>query len=84
MVFVGLFPGDITFNDPNFHRREITLRASRNALGSDFTSIIQAIEQGQLDPASFITHRSPVDAFLDHLPAWLAPDAKLVKAVLEF
>ena len=29
IVFVGLFQGEVTFNDPNFHRRELTLRASR-------------------------------------------------------
>ena len=34
IVFVGLFQGDMSFNDPNFHRREITLLASRNALAS--------------------------------------------------
>jgi threonine dehydrogenase-like Zn-dependent dehydrogenase len=27
IVFVGLLQGDVTFNDPNFHRREITHRA---------------------------------------------------------
>ena len=31
LVFVGLFQGDVTFNDPEFHRRELTLLASRNA-----------------------------------------------------
>jgi len=84
IVFVGLFTGDITFNDPNFHRREITLLASRNALGADFTSIIRAIEQRRLDPAALITHRADASSFLTTLPAWLAPDASLVKAMLEF
>jgi threonine dehydrogenase-like Zn-dependent dehydrogenase len=28
LTFVGLFPGEVTFNDPNFHRRELTLLAS--------------------------------------------------------
>ena len=40
LVFVGLFQGDVTFNDPNFHRREMSLHASRNALPEDFERII--------------------------------------------
>jgi len=36
LIFVGLFKGDITFNDPTFHSREMTLFASRNATASDF------------------------------------------------
>ena len=27
IVFVGLFQGDVTFNDPNFHRRELSILA---------------------------------------------------------
>ena len=42
IVFVGLFQGDVTFNDPNFHRRECTLLASRNALPGGFRSDHQA------------------------------------------
>src|SRR5258708_1048754 len=43
LVFVGLFQGDVTFNDPNFHRRELTLLASRNARSPDFERIIRLI-----------------------------------------
>ncbi len=35
LIFVGLFQGDVTFHDPDFHRRELTLLATRNATGSD-------------------------------------------------
>jgi threonine dehydrogenase-like Zn-dependent dehydrogenase len=44
LVFVGLFQGEVAFSDPNFHRRELTLLASRNALPADFTRIIGLIE----------------------------------------
>jgi 2-desacetyl-2-hydroxyethyl bacteriochlorophyllide A dehydrogenase len=84
IVFVGLFQGDVTFNDPNFHRREITLLASRNALPADFKSIIRLIEDGKVDTTPWITHRTPAAGFLDVLPAWLAPDANVIKAMIEF
>jgi 2-desacetyl-2-hydroxyethyl bacteriochlorophyllide A dehydrogenase len=84
IVFVGLFQGDVTFADPNFHRREIALLASRNALPADFGRIIKLIEAGSVDTTPWITHRSPAEKFLDVLPAWLLPEANLLKAILEF
>jgi 2-desacetyl-2-hydroxyethyl bacteriochlorophyllide A dehydrogenase len=84
IVFVGLFQGDITFNDPNFHRREITLMASRNALSNDFTRIIDMIERDVIDTTPWITHRASCDQLLRSIPNWLRPDAHLLKAVVEF
>ncbi len=84
IVFVGLFQGDVTFNDPNFHRREVTLLASRNALPGDFTRIIKLIENGVIDTRPWITHRSRVTEFVETLPKWLAPDAGVIKAMIEF
>ncbi len=84
IVFVGLFQGEVAFNDPNFHRRECSLHASRNALPGDFTRIIQLIEQGAVDTTPWITHRAPARAFVDQLPGWLTPDAGLLKAMIEF
>jgi 2-desacetyl-2-hydroxyethyl bacteriochlorophyllide A dehydrogenase len=57
IVFVGLFQGDVTFQDPNFHRREITLMASRNAQPGTFRDVIARIESGRLDTTPWITHR---------------------------
>ena len=57
IVFVGLFDGDVSFNDPNFHRRELTVLASRNALPENFRES-SLIESGRLDTTPWITHRS--------------------------
>ena len=84
IVFVGLFPGDVTFNDPNFHRREATLLASRNALPGDFTRIIKLIEDGVVDTGPWITHRTTADAFCDVVTAWQKPEANVLKAMVEF
>ncbi len=83
MVFVGLFQGDVTFNDPNFHRRELTLMASRNALPDDFARIIRLIETRRVDTAPWITHRSPLGAVLEAFPAWVRPETGVVKAMIE-
>ena len=57
IVFVGLFEGKAEFNDPNFHKRELTLMASRNAIPAEFTQVINAMESGLINTDPWITHR---------------------------
>jgi len=84
IVFVGLFPGEVTFNDPNFHKREITLLASRNALPGDFRRIIKLVEDGTVDTRPWITHRAAHHQLIEIFPQWLAPDANVLKAMVRF
>jgi threonine dehydrogenase-like Zn-dependent dehydrogenase len=84
LIFVGLFQGDVTFNDPNFHRRELTLLASRNATKADFETVLQSLEQGDVDVASWITHRASPEQIVTDFPGWLDPSAGVVKALLTF
>jgi len=58
LIFVGLFPGDVTFNDANFQRRELSLLASRNARPEDFARIIALVETNRIDTTPWITHRA--------------------------
>ena len=57
IVFVGLFQGDVTFHDPNFHRRELTVMGSRNATPDTFREVIRLVESGRVDTRPWITHR---------------------------
>ena len=82
IIFVGLFQGDVTFNDPNFHRRELTLLASRNSTSATFRQIIGMIEMGQIDTTPWITHRLVFDDVVAQF-ADLPAQATLVKAVIE-
>lgn len=82
LVFVGLFPGDITFNDPHFHRRELTLLASRNSRPDDFRAILALVESGRVDTTPWITHRTAFDDVPDHFPGWTLPEAGVVKAMI--
>jgi 2-desacetyl-2-hydroxyethyl bacteriochlorophyllide A dehydrogenase len=83
LVYVGLVQSDITFHDPEFHRREMTLLASRNATGSDFKEVIAALESGRINIKPWITHRSSPDRFIQEFPTWLEPERGVVKAMLE-
>lgn len=83
LIFVGLLQGEITFNDPNFHRRELTLQASRNALPEDFTRIISLIEAGKIDTRPWITHRAPLDTVPAQFAGWTRPESGVLKAMIE-
>ena len=83
IAFVGLVQGDITFNDPSFHRRELTLIASRNARPEDFKSIIRMIESGRIDTKPWITHRAPFAGVVNEFPAWTKPETGVIKAMID-
>jgi 2-desacetyl-2-hydroxyethyl bacteriochlorophyllide A dehydrogenase len=83
LVFVGLVQADITFRDPDFHRRELTLLATRNALPGDFAHVLATLESGRLDVRSWITHRAALDEVPSRFPDWVSPGAGVVKAMIE-
>jgi 2-desacetyl-2-hydroxyethyl bacteriochlorophyllide A dehydrogenase len=84
LVFVGLVQADLTFNDPEFHRREMTLYASRNARAEDFRTVLSALESRRFDVAPWITHHAAPSTFVADFPTWLEPERGVVKAMLEF
>ncbi len=61
IVFLGLFIGEVNFDDPSFHRKELTLMASRNALPSTFEKVIAAVESGKVDTDPWITQRMKLE-----------------------
>ena len=84
LVFIGLVLGDITFDDPAFHKKELTLPSSRNAVAKDFLEIIQHMEAGRIDVAPWITHRADAADWPGVFDRWLAPDAGLLKGMVSF
>jgi threonine dehydrogenase-like Zn-dependent dehydrogenase len=84
LIFVSLVKENITFYDPDFHRRETTLMSSRNATREDMEHVIRSIETGKVDASSFITHRVPFDRVINVFESWLKPETGVIKAVVEF
>src|SRR5207248_5512724 len=84
LIFVGLFQGDVTFHDPDFHRRELTLLSTRNSTRREFTRIIQLLEEGKLDTSPWITHQVACAQMIDEFPRWLIPETGVIKAMVEF
>jgi len=84
LIFVGLFQGDVTFHDPDFHRKEMTLLATRNSTHADFKRILGLMESGAIDTTPWITHRIPAADLPATFPDLLRPETGVLKAVVEF
>ncbi|HWN97118.1 MAG TPA: zinc-binding dehydrogenase, partial [Methylomirabilota bacterium] len=83
LVYVGITQNEITFPQaPALHRRELDIRASRNALPGDFTRIIALIEQGEIDTNPWITHHAAFDEMIDVFPRWTLPETGVIKAMV--
>jgi 2-desacetyl-2-hydroxyethyl bacteriochlorophyllide A dehydrogenase len=83
IVFVGLFQGDVTFNDPNFHRRELTVMGSRNALPGTFREVIRLVEEGKVDTRPWITHRFALADTPAVFPKDIAGNPAVLKAMID-
>jgi 2-desacetyl-2-hydroxyethyl bacteriochlorophyllide A dehydrogenase len=81
LIFVGLVQAKVALDDQLFHRREVTLFASRNSVGN-FPRIIEMIETGRIDTRPWITHRMTLAEVPERFPL-LRREKFCVKAVVE-
>ena len=82
-VLIGLQKETITFDHPEFHKREGTLMSSRNATRNDFEHVTRSIKNGEIKPASYITHRVLFDEVGEEFESWLDPSNGVIKAMIE-
>ncbi len=81
VVYVGITKEPVVLDDPLFHRRELTLLASRNAVAGDFHRILALIEAGKINTHAWISHRAPFDELPAAMAGWVQPGSDVVKAV---
>lgn len=84
VVYIGLFIGDISFDDPYFQKKELTLKTSRNAYPQDFTKIIRLLQSGLLNIDGYITHRLRFDTLAEEFATLYDPEKEVIKAVVEY
>lgn len=82
LVLLSVVRDDITFSDPEFHKREMVVVASRNALREDFEQVIACLRDGRIPAAAMLTHRTTLAAAARDLPAWASDKTGLVKAMI--
>lgn len=82
-ILVSVVNGQVSFSDPDFHKREMTLIGSRNATDEDFRHVMACHKAGKIPLEKIITHRTNMDAAENDLPFWAKEKNGLVKAMIE-
>ena len=81
-VLVSIVSSDISFNDPEFHKRETSLLGSRNATPQDFERVLSALRAGQV-PDALITHRMALSDVPQKFASLTDPAAGVIKGMVE-
>jgi 2-desacetyl-2-hydroxyethyl bacteriochlorophyllide A dehydrogenase len=84
LVFVGHTLEELSFSNPELHRREITIICSRNANRNDFNTVLNLLRSGKIEVGSWITHCVSPEKLVVNFSTWIDPEAGVVKAMLEF
>jgi len=82
-VMVSVVRDNITFSDPEFHKREATLLGSRNATVEDFETVLAAMRAGKIPTDALNTHRMPLAEVPASFENLLDPTQGVVKALIE-
>ncbi|MDG4717824.1 MULTISPECIES: zinc-binding alcohol dehydrogenase family protein [Thalassospira] len=81
-VLVSVVHGDISFADPEFHKREMKLIGSRNATSEDFERVLSAFRSGEIDANALNTHVCTMDEFPEKIMSWVHNRDKMIKAII--
>ncbi len=82
LTLVGVAKGTLGWEDPEIHRRELTIRASRNASRDDFDHVIDGIRNGAIPTDQLATHQTRLEDVPRDLPIWAQNRTGLIKAII--
>lgn len=82
-VLLSVVREAISFSDPEFHKREATLLASRNAQPEDFAEVVRQMQAGRIPTRALNTHRGALSDAAALIPDWSRPEAGVIKAILD-
>lgn len=81
-TLVGVIKGDLVWPDAEVHRRELTIRASRNATRDDFDHVMDSIRRGLVPTDALKTHTMSFDQVPTELPRLTHEREGLIKAII--
>lgn len=81
-TLVGVIKGDLVWPDAEVHRRELTIRASRNATREDFQHVMDSMRRGLVPTDSLVTHTTTMDRVTEDMPRFAADRGGLIKAMV--
>ena len=82
-VLVSVVRDDVSFSDPEFHKREATLFASRNAQPDDFAEVVRQMGAGKVPTSALNTHRGALAEAPSLFEEWMRPETGVIKALIE-
>lgn len=82
IVFVGLFKGNLEFNDPDFHKKETTMMGSRNATLEDFVKVQKLMAENKLSSKMMLTHTFKYDELAHIYEEKIIKNKAILKAVI--
>ena len=83
IIYVGITKEPVTLDDPLFHRKELSLFASRNALSRDFPRILALMAGGKLAVTDWINDSATLSDAQAGFERWTSPGSNVVKAVIQ-
>ncbi|MBK8507012.1 MAG: zinc-binding alcohol dehydrogenase family protein [Saprospiraceae bacterium] len=83
-VLVGLNRGDLTFNHPSMHARELSILCSRNATRLDFDRVIHRMQNQEFNSKAYISHSEPYDQIPHRMDDWKDPKNQVMKVVTDW
>jgi 2-desacetyl-2-hydroxyethyl bacteriochlorophyllide A dehydrogenase len=84
LIFVGLINDHVSLFDPDLHRREATILASRNSTPAEHHRVLELMESGRVDVSAWPTECASPEAMGERFPLWLHRQAGVVKSVVEW
>lgn len=84
LIFVGLINDHVSLFDPDLHRREATILASRNSTATEHHRVLDLMESGAVDVSGWPMECAAPEAMSKRFPLWLHREAGIVKAVVEW
>ncbi len=84
LVFVGLINDQVSLFDPDLHRKEATILASRNSTPAEHHRVLDLMESGEIDVTGWPMECAPREKMQERFPAWLHREAGIVKAVVDW
>ena len=82
LILVSIVKGKISFEDPLFHAREMSLLSSRNATHEDFSNVMEALRNNHIDINPFVTHRCDFEQLPAIFEDWSDPSSRVIKGMV--
>jgi 2-desacetyl-2-hydroxyethyl bacteriochlorophyllide A dehydrogenase len=84
LIFVGLVNEKVSLFDPDLHRREATILASRNSTPAEHHRVLELMETGKVDVSGWPTELARPEKMAERFPLWARREAGIVKAVVDW